>query len=515
MTAWIDRLLQYPDIIDEDGITLPKRSAIQFVGAEIEDDDVNQRTVVTVAGEGGGGSSSEYANGVADLAALRAIPLVDREDRQIRYVEDRRQFYANDPNTGTGIADDGDKVVKPNDVLEAANDRWYRVPFSFEMLNTNHLDTTSGNEMGIQNNGANRIVTYGDAGVEFYTGLTGAEVARLTVADTGVTVPNELNVNGSTHTNAVTSRSATDLLLEYNGAIRAKVTSTGLTVWDGAAASEVLRATIDATGFTGGAVVLGSDPPAAGAVRVTLGDKITTKISSSTVDMLHVATTTLKLGQSTSITEAQILAADKVTVLCGGNPQLRIESGGLVYFHEDLTTPTFYQPQKTGDNPAADLIIKPQEASTTSTGSNRDAGNLVIQIKKPKTGGLQGSTLWELGDDGEGNPYHFRITQDGGDVALIAEDNSLDIAAADQVRVLAPAGVALNTGSGTDDGNIALMDNGTAVGHGGGERVMSIRFAETAPTSNPTGGIILWVDPATGDLKYRIPAGTVKTITAT
>jgi hypothetical protein len=57
-------------------------------------------------------------------------------------------------------------------------------------------------------------------------------------------------------------------------------------------------------------------------------------------------------------------------------------------------------------------------------------------------------------------------------------------------------------------GNIALANYSTDFG--GGSRVVRIATAVTVPTTNPTGGGLLYVEA--GALKYRGTSGTVTTI---
>ncbi|MNK84043.1 hypothetical protein D3C87_1038820 [compost metagenome] len=57
-------------------------------------------------------------------------------------------------------------------------------------------------------------------------------------------------------------------------------------------------------------------------------------------------------------------------------------------------------------------------------------------------------------------------------------------------------------------GNIGLWQKPASFG--GGQRVMFIRDVAAAPTTNPTGGLLLWAEA--GTLKYRDSAGNVKTI---
>ena len=56
-------------------------------------------------------------------------------------------------------------------------------------------------------------------------------------------------------------------------------------------------------------------------------------------------------------------------------------------------------------------------------------------------------------------------------------------------------------------GNVGI---GTADQFGGGVKVVGLANATTAPTSNPTGGGVLYVE--SGALKYRGSSGTVTTI---
>jgi hypothetical protein len=69
------------------------------------------------------------------------------------------------------------------------------------------------------------------------------------------------------------------------------------------------------------------------------------------------------------------------------------------------------------------------------------------------------------------------------------------------------ARIVANQDGATLGGNIAL---GVTTSFGGGSRVVAIREADTVPTTNPTGGGILYVEA--GALKYRGTSGTVTTI---
>lgn|SRR5574341_24719 len=66
--------------------------------------------------------------------------------------------------------------------------------------------------------------------------------------------------------------------------------------------------------------------------------------------------------------------------------------------------------------------------------------------------------------------------------------------------------------SGNTRGNVFTSNTQlfkTTLDFGGGAGVLGIGVATTAPTTNPTGGVILYVDPADNTLKVRGSAGTV------
>jgi len=69
---------------------------------------------------------------------------------------------------------------------------------------------------------------------------------------------------------------------------------------------------------------------------------------------------------------------------------------------------------------------------------------------------------------------------------------------------------------GTGQGNVALLSGAAAAStFGGGVGVMYWRRASTPPTSNPTSGIIPWVDDADDyTLKYRKPSGEIVQVRA-
>jgi hypothetical protein len=58
--------------------------------------------------------------------------------------------------------------------------------------------------------------------------------------------------------------------------------------------------------------------------------------------------------------------------------------------------------------------------------------------------------------------------------------------------------------------NMIFGASGASAAFGGGQGVFAIPNAATAPSSNPTGGGVLYV--ASGALKFRGSSGTVTTI---
>lgn len=62
-----------------------------------------------------------------------------------------------------------------------------------------------------------------------------------------------------------------------------------------------------------------------------------------------------------------------------------------------------------------------------------------------------------------------------------------------------------------ENGNLGLM----STQFGGGAGVIGIANATSVPSSNPSGGVVVYVDPADGKLKYRSASGETRTLSYT
>ena len=70
------------------------------------------------------GASTGFGSPVQAITDLRAVSSIERADKQIRLVEDKKAIYAFD-TSGLG-SDDGDTTIVPGDVIVPAPGRWFR-----------------------------------------------------------------------------------------------------------------------------------------------------------------------------------------------------------------------------------------------------------------------------------------------------------------------------------------------------------------------------------------------------
>ena len=77
-------------IIDQSGNDMPSRTGLQFIGASVADDSVNNKTVVTITG-GGGGGVSNFTETVLATASSFSDMTVDFSTAYDAFI-----FYAND-----------------------------------------------------------------------------------------------------------------------------------------------------------------------------------------------------------------------------------------------------------------------------------------------------------------------------------------------------------------------------------------------------------------------------------
>lgn len=95
----------------------------------------------------------------------------------------------------------------------------------------------------------------------------------------------------------------------------------------------------------------------------------------------------------------------------------------------------------------------------------------------------------------------------GNGQAIGTQVSRLVLSGADFVRTLAGSYTAWRAGS---SGGVQFHSD--TEDFGGGSKVIGIDNATTNPTTNPTGGIVLYVDAADNTLKYRQAAGTTVTL---
>jgi hypothetical protein len=153
-----------------------------------------------------------------------------------------------------------------------------------------------------------------------------------------------------------------------------------------------------------------------------------------------------------------------------------------------------YANTTTGAQTVAGTVTTPAQASITA----RSAGTkgLVVKGAALQSAGTVGSIMeWQ---DSAGTILG-RVDQQQGNFRW---DYS--------IRTNALNGTSDNIQVAVLPGSKNIQFGGGAAAVGGGSGVLGITNATTVPTSNPTGGGILYVD--SGSLKYRGPSGTVTTL---
>lgn len=194
-------------------------------------------------------------------------------------------------------------------------------------------------------------------------------------------------------------------------------------------------------------------------------------------------------------------------------------SGTAVFIAENIV---YTVNQTGGANGAVDGLLI-EATQTAAVGTHHllrltKGGNNVFRVL-PAQGGADGlveiradteyATFGKLSFSWQGAQKGYVQCSSTGLVEL----GSNGAAGTGQVLIYAANGTVL-TGMSTatsNAANLAIFDSG-GVGFGGGKSVISIKNANTDPTTNPTGGGILYC--SAGALKYRGSSGTVTTLGA-
>jgi len=144
-----------------------------------------------------------------------------------------------------------------------------------------------------------------------------------------------------------------------------------------------------------------------------------------------------------------------------------------------------------------------------------DTANTDAEVRTPNKGGNGGTGLRLLLHAGNGSSSASPTK--GGDVQVYGGNGAAGNTNGGDVQIYGGSKFGIGT-----DGNVQIgYDGSTAKSNvamfgagsfGGGVNVFFVGTATTAPTTNPTGGFLLYVDPADNKLKARGPSGTVTTL---
>jgi hypothetical protein len=192
--------------------------------------------------------------------------------------------------------------------------------------------------------------------------------------------------------------------------------------------------------------------------------------------------------------------------------------------NQGMTGWSFLHATRTSDAVVSDLLFKPQAPFATATGANRTPGSFVVDLAAPTNGSTTeallkltraGSFVLGLG----ANPaspttqscfWLGPAAATGNNAALYGDGSTftyLNVATGGSVGFLVNDATFLGI---WDASGFQLFSSTKSFGSGTG--VLGITNAAVAPTTNPTGGGILYSEG--GALKWRGSSGTTTTIAA-
>lgn len=412
-----------------------------------------------------------------------------------------------------GVSGGGNDINLLSDVTNVAGDLDVVGALTVGSFGVDVLNTATNTDMVQERNGAIRLKLK-SAGPSFWTGNAGSEVERVTVTSAGMQVANDLAVTGaltvgSFGVDILDTATATDLVMKRNGAIREKLISGGVSFWTGSSGSEVQRADFGTSGLTmSGSLILGTNPATTGSIRMANNTAIVQRnfANSDEFKLAEMdANNIVKLSDTSALlTYVQAGSSAPVTIINGSLPSSKFfgGSGGGIQFYDQMANPTIKPEQLTVDQPCTTMYIKGQKAAIAASEGNGVSGDLVLEVQDDVGSDGFGSIYLNIGTT---TPSQLRLKREATNDLTLYPNKELTIFM-DNKSFLISTGV--GTGS---DGNIALFDNTSAVGFGGGVRVISIRNG-VAPTTDPSGGGILYAE--SGALKWRGSGGTVTTLGA-
>lgn len=337
----------------------------------------------------------------------------------------------------------------------------------------------------------------------------------------------------TTGTASVGALTCTGLTVNGSGAvaITAQSTATSVTISQalassGTGAATTLQAQNITTG-TGGALNLcsGSGSVANGVVNIQTGG--TTRIT-CTADGTGLQWATglasVTLSQADKTTNNATAAALTIqaqnetgTTSTGGTLTLKSGTGTTVAGNVDLSfgsnvllrlTGTTLQPQvQAADGPIGGSLT---DATIGAVGrlACSSAGLLPLMVR----GATQAYISWGTGTGASYTTRGWIGYNSGGSGSFAINANGKPIQAE---TTTTGTKIPLYCASGSSNiqfAGVGVAAVATQIGFGGGEGVVAIVNAQTLPTTNPSGGGILYVDA--GALKYRGSSGTVTTLAA-
>ena len=271
---------------------------------------------------------------------------------------------------------------------------------------------------------------------------------------------------------------------------------------------------------------------------ITITGAVAGAASGGTIATTYSGALPQSLGGTGQALASSIPVAGDVIGTAGANTVVAITGSGSVVpvaaqtilWPATAAFPTLTQDTRASDTACSDIVIAPQPGFASATGTHKTGGNFVVSLAAPSNSGT-GSPLFIVkqhntaylgvgpGGAGDGSAY-TSLFFGAAAIAAPTTSNHSFLGNGTDCYFNAPIGsIYLTIGNSTHaiqiDGNSIQLTpaGGSQAGFGGGAGVVTLANAGTAPTSNPSGGIIAY--GAAGALTVRGSGGAITTASAT
>jgi hypothetical protein len=190
-------------------------------------------------------------------------------------------------------------------------------------------------------------------------------------------------------------------------------------------------------------------------------------------------------GTSTSQTVVSITGASGVVNIAA--------TGNVITWAAATTAPGLSQATQTSDTATNSMTLAPQAPFASATSTNRNAGNLTIALPQPVSGGTEssfkitsfGNALITVNTDAIQSSGWAQILMPSSN-QFVAGPSALQVNGGSQVQIFANSTGMVNVS------NTGIQLGSVTAALGGGSKVIGLSNATVNPTTNPSGGLVLY-----------------------